>query len=57
MSDIVCLNSAVSEIQQQAFLIDTQSNGSNRLTSCADAYRLNIDAFFGKNEAMTTNCI
>lgn len=46
MSDIVCKNSAVSQIQRQAFQI---TSGSNPLTSCTNAYNLDIDALLGEH--------
>ena len=57
MSDIVCKNSAVSEIQGQAFLAATRSSGSNPLASCTNAYNLDIDALFGINSVIVTTNI
>ena len=57
MSDIVCKNSAVSEIQGQAFLAATRPSGSNPLASCTNAYNLDIDALFGINSVIVTTNI
>ena len=50
MSDIICKNANINEIQGRVFELQSDAYGSaNPLASCKQAYNLDIQMFVGEN--------